>query len=198
MRALACYRSQFIEGRPTDAADPARRPARSGPLLGLGDRRAATASRSSDPRGSRVARSARFGVNSAVPRRGNSGKTHGLGGADGLDSARIDSRAELTCPPLSAISRYTCLDNPMADTVRTEEVACAARVQRPGVDQGQRTLRLRLRRRQPRAAARSVSRSGRRSGPELNWFDAAVLTQKAHEQAAVAPAAQDECLRPRF
>ena len=36
---LACYHSQFIEGRPTDAADLPRRPARPGPLLGLGDRR---------------------------------------------------------------------------------------------------------------------------------------------------------------
>ena len=31
----------------------------------------------------------------------------------------------------------------------------------------------------------------------LNWYDAAVLTQKAHEQAAVVPAEQDEC-SPRF
>jgi hypothetical protein len=31
----------------------------------------------------------------------------------------------------------------------------------------------------------------------LNWYDAAVLTQKAHEQAAGAPAATEE-VRPRF
>ncbi len=32
----------------------------------------------------------------------------------------------------------------------------------------------------------------------LNWFDAAVLTQKAHEQAASAPAARSDAPARRF
>jgi hypothetical protein len=32
----------------------------------------------------------------------------------------------------------------------------------------------------------------------LNWFDAAVLTRKAHEQAAVAPTVEPGAHAPRF
>ena len=94
MQAVACYRSQFIEGRDPTPPTAAGRPPRPRPLLGLGHRRRLRRAVRL-PRGSGVAQPARSGVTAP------SGATAGLCGPCAVGSIAVRPR------PARSDSRFT-------------------------------------------------------------------------------------------